>query len=257
MRATKTTALLVSYDGGFVDVESGSGGRWERFVPVGGVRDEERAIKLGKELLDGVQQSVKQAGAQGVIPAQGGGATPAIGGNIVSATGDLGANGEAVMSVEVGDPARIKEALWEQSLARAAAGTTAYATPFWEERDPSQDSSTVPPEFVIEDPFTNAVSQPYRIRRPYHASWINVQCLAIGARPTTIVVMSFTSVSNLSSLEIIGEAILEKGKERKVLEVPKATAHIAAGRCIVAGITKAHPTLSHGGVSVSLIGTSI
>jgi hypothetical protein len=190
MRAIKTTALLVAYDGGYVDVTGGSGGRWERFVPVGGVRDEERAKKLGTELLAGIQASVVQSGMQGVIPAQGGGATPAIGGNVISATGDLQANGEAVMSVEIGDPARIKEALWEQSLARAAAGTSAYATPFYEEKDPSQDSSTVPPEFVIEDPFSNAVSQPYRIRRPYHCSWINAQCVAPGSKPTHIAISS-------------------------------------------------------------------
>lgn len=175
--------LLIRYATGHVYVDRADGHRRrEQYVELDGVRDRDHARAIGLEILALAKSSrltdVREGDVRQIdqLPGIGFQLGDKIDGAMLSAiTVRMVRDGDVQVIHEVDDPIKSKQEAMARRLQRAASGITGeFAAPVINRQSEGTSTDTTPPPFS-QDQVAPTVSKPWRVPRPFHCSWIEVE----------------------------------------------------------------------------------
>lgn len=213
-------AVLVRYAGGYTYVDRSHGaGRRELFLQMGGVVDEQLARQLGAQFLalsrDEIATVVQQGHVRsiGEVPGIGVELGDKIGANmVVSVTSSLALDGDAQVTLELGDARRARIEALNRQLQRAGSGMKSeYSAPAIKDQAQGSGTDTTPPGFSQSGDIVPAISAPWVAPRGYHLSWLEMACAIPGALGSKVEVYR--------NRVKVGEAVLPAGRLRSVTTI--------------------------------------
>lgn len=204
-----TNCLLIRYRYGHVYVDRADGhARREQYVEMTGVRDRDHAAAIGREILALAAASRVTDARSGEVreidqvPGIGYRLGDTIDGDLLAGvTVQLTGDGAVSIVHELNDSTLTRQAAMERRLARAAAGITGeWAAPNVDRQPEGTATDTTPPAFSLEQ-VAVAISPPWRVPRPFHLSWLEVQLDGpLLSRTRVITVVNGSSVGSPAAL---------------------------------------------------------
>jgi hypothetical protein len=215
---TVYNAVLVRYANGhtYVDRSNGAGLR-ELYIEMGGVQDEDRARSYGAQFLALSRDEITTVADQGQvratdqIPGLAFGLADHIDGDmVVSVTSSLVGDGDAQVTLELGDARRIRLEALNRQLQRACSGMRSeFSAPARTGQEQGSGTDTTPPMWSQSGAIhTTALSPPWVASRPFHASWLELAAETAGSEPSRVTI--------LRNGVVAGDAWLGAGDKRSV-----------------------------------------
>lgn len=214
---TVYNAVLVRYANGHTYVDRSAGaGRRELYLEMGGITDEDLARSLGVQFLALSRDELTSVAEQGTvratdqIPGLAFGLADHIGGDLVqSVTSSLSGDGDAMVTLELGDARRIRLDALNRQLQRAGAGMRSeFSAPQRSTQEQGAGTDTTPPMWSQSGLAVETISPPWYAPRPFHASWLELGAEKAGTTPSRVAIMRGDSV--------VGTATLGASDERSV-----------------------------------------
>lgn len=225
---TVWNAVLIRYGGPtgghtYVDRSDGAGRR-ELYLEMGGVTDETLARSYGAQFLALSRDEITTLAQQGQVrsiseqPGIGlsiGDHTP-DGDMIQSIAAQLTGDGDAQLTVEVGDARRSRLDALNRQLQRAGSGARSeYSAPKLDAQVQGTGNDSPPPTWSLSGELTGSeVSTSWVAPRIFHWSWME---LILGTPGSTFSRVELRRrVTGSRALETVGSARIEAGDERSV-----------------------------------------
>jgi hypothetical protein len=213
---TVYNAVLVRYANGHTYVDRSNGaGRRELYIEMGGITDEDQARSLGAQFLALSRDEITTVAEQGIvratdqIPGLAFGLADHIDGDMVqSVTSSLDGDGDAMVTMELGDSRRIRLEALNRQMQRAGAGMRSeFSAPARTEQDQGAGTDTTPPMWSQSGEAIVTISPPWYAPRPFHASWLELGAEEVG---------DLCRVAIMRNDTVVGTATLGNGDKRSV-----------------------------------------
>lgn len=209
-------AVLIRFANGHTYVDRSNGaGRRELYLEMGGIEDEQLARQLGAQFLalsrDEITTVVQQGQVRAIdeVPGLALSLADTIDDRMVqSLASSITGDGDAQVTVELGDARKQRIDALTRQLQRAASGMRSeFSAPAIDGQDQGQGTDTTPPAFSQSGAATVTFSPPWIAPRPYHMAHLELAATIPGGA---------SKIRVMRNRIYVGEGVLPTGDLRAV-----------------------------------------